>query len=87
MRRYFWALNQYICFGYSQEPSQWDGSFKQPKHKFKLIWYKQTNSQFTLKTWVHNVSGPEVFRMDLSFFRVLSILVSTSIFPDHLIIV
>ena len=33
----FLFLNQNICFGYSKEPSQWDGSFEHPKQMFKLI--------------------------------------------------
>ena len=30
-------LNQYVCCGYSKEPSHRDGSFKHPKQKFKLV--------------------------------------------------
>ena len=33
----FLFLNQNICCGYTKEPSQWDGSFEHPKHKFKLM--------------------------------------------------
>ena len=33
----FLFLNQNICYGYSKEPSQWDGSFEHPKHMFKLM--------------------------------------------------
>ena len=33
----FLFLNQNICCGYSKEPSQWDGFFKHPKHRFKLM--------------------------------------------------
>ena len=33
----FLFLNQNICCGYSKEPSQWDGSFEQPKHMLKLM--------------------------------------------------
>ena len=32
-----YLFNQNICFGYSKEPSQWDGSFKHPKYTFKLM--------------------------------------------------
>ena len=34
---YFSVNIQYICFGYSKDPSQGDGSFELPKHRFKLI--------------------------------------------------
>ena len=34
---FFLFLNQNICCGYSKEPSRWDGSFKHPKHMFKLM--------------------------------------------------
>ena len=33
----FLFLNQNICFCYSKEPSQWDGSFEHPKHMFKAM--------------------------------------------------
>ena len=38
----FLFLNQNICCGYSKEPSQWDGSFKHPKHMLKLMGKKIT---------------------------------------------
>ena len=34
---FFLFLNQNICYGYSKEPSHWDGSFEHPKHMFKLM--------------------------------------------------
>ena len=33
----FFFLNQNICCGYLKESSQWDGSFEQPKHMFRLL--------------------------------------------------
>ena len=33
----FLFLNQNICCGYSNEPSQSDGSFEHPKHMLKLM--------------------------------------------------
>ena len=33
----FLLLNQNICFGYSKEPSHWEGSFVHPKHMLKLV--------------------------------------------------
>ena len=33
----FLSLNQNICCGYANEPSQWDGSFEHPKHMFKAM--------------------------------------------------
>ena len=33
----FVFLTQNICFEYSKEPSQWDGSFEHPKHMFKSL--------------------------------------------------
>ena len=30
-------LNQKIWYGYSKEPSQWDGSFEHQKHMFRLL--------------------------------------------------
>ena len=32
----FLFFNQNICWGYSKEPSQWDGSFEHPKHMLNL---------------------------------------------------
>ena len=34
---FFLSLNQNICCGYSEEPSQWDGSFEHSKHMFNLM--------------------------------------------------
>ena len=34
----FLFLNQYICCGYSKEPSQWEGSFEHPKHMLGNKW-------------------------------------------------
>ena len=34
---FFLFVNQNICCGYSKYPSQWDGSFENPKHLFKLM--------------------------------------------------
>ena len=34
---FFVFLIQNICFGYSKELSQWEGSFEHPNHIFKLI--------------------------------------------------
>ena len=35
-RKYFcYFSTKNICCGYSKEPSQWDGSFEQPKHMLK----------------------------------------------------
>ena len=34
---FFLFLNQTICYGYSTEPSQLDGSFEHPKHMLKLM--------------------------------------------------
>ena len=44
---FFLFLNQNKCYGYSKEPSQWDGSFKYPKHMLKLMGKKK--SQFYAK--------------------------------------
>ena len=33
----FLFLNQNICYGYSKEPSQWDGSFEHLTHMLKLL--------------------------------------------------
>ena len=40
-------LNQNKCCGYSKEPSQWDGSFEQPKHVLKIMGMKI----FTILRW------------------------------------
>ena len=34
---FFLFLNQNICYGYSKEPSQRDGSLEHPKYMFKLM--------------------------------------------------
>ena len=34
---FFLFLNQNICCECSKEPSQWDGSFENPKHMFRLL--------------------------------------------------
>ena len=47
----FSFLNHNICFGYSKEPSQWDGSFEHPKHMLQLIGkriFKILHSNFCL---------------------------------------
>ena len=44
---FFLFLNQNICCGYSKEPSQWDGSFKHPKHMLKIMGKKI----FTILRW------------------------------------
>ena len=36
VKNIFSFLNQNICYGYSKEPSQWDGSFEHPKQTLKL---------------------------------------------------
>ena len=37
----FLFLNQNICCGYLNEPSQWDSSFEHPKHMLKSIGKKK----------------------------------------------
>ena len=37
LKQFFLFLDQNICFIYSKEPSQWDSSFKQAKHRFNLM--------------------------------------------------
>ena len=34
---FLYFSHQNICYGYSKETSQWDGSFELPKHMFKLM--------------------------------------------------
>ena len=34
---FFLFLNQNVCYGYSKELSQWDGSFEHQKHMLKLM--------------------------------------------------
>ena len=52
----FLYLNQNICCGYSKEPSQWDGSFEQPKHMLicllDLILYVPVNNLSVMSGWV-----------------------------------
>ena len=36
-----------ICFGYSKEPSHWDGSFEYPQHKF---WSRNKKNNFLVHT-------------------------------------
>ena len=38
---FFLFFNQNICFGYSKEHPQWDGSFEHPKCMFKLMGFKK----------------------------------------------
>ena len=33
----FLFLNQNICYGYTKEMSQWDGSFDHPNHMLKIM--------------------------------------------------
>ena len=33
----FLSISFYICFGYSKEPSHWDGSFEYQQHMFWMI--------------------------------------------------
>ena len=37
----------YVVAGYSKEPSQWDGTFEQPKHMLKLM----DKKIFTILRW------------------------------------
>ena len=39
-------LNQNLCFGYSKEPSQWDGSFEYLKHIYDK---EENNNNFMFK--------------------------------------
>ena len=44
-----------MCFGCSKEPSQWDGSFEYPQHKF---WLKKKKNDFSLGTLIW---GPDKY--------------------------
>ena len=44
--------NQSICFGYSKEPSQCNGSYEHPKHMSKIT-EKKVFTIFTLKNFVY----------------------------------
>ena len=43
----FLPISLNICFGYSKEPSHWDGSFKHPKHMFETMGKKT----YTIERW------------------------------------
>ena len=45
----FLPISFNICFGFSKEPYQWDGSFEYPQHMFWL-WNKEINFWYTLLT-------------------------------------
>ena len=60
---FFLLLNKNICCGYSKEPSQWDDSFKHPKHMFKLMG-NEINAILGAKTiliWIHGSSKRRSF--------------------------
>ena len=46
---FFLVLNQNICYWYSKEQSQCEGSFEHPKHMFKLM-SKEINAIFGAQT-------------------------------------
>ena len=57
---FFLFPNQSICYGYSKEPSQCDGSFEHPKHMFKLIG-KEINAIVgaqTILIWTYESDQP-----------------------------
>ena len=37
VENFFLFLNKNICYGFSNEPSQGDGAFEQPRHIFKIL--------------------------------------------------
>ena len=45
----FLAVNFNMCFGWSKEPSHWDGSFKYPQHMF---WFRNKKINFWLRTFI-----------------------------------
>ena len=60
----FLILNQSICWGYSKEPSQWEGSFEHPKHMFRLLGKKIfafLRSKF-LYNWTYGLLSQFFFR-------------------------
>ena len=50
----FLFLNENICYGYSKEPSQWDGSFQHPK----LIFQQLDMNIIAIKIQKCYLSGP-----------------------------
>ena len=50
---FFLFLNQNICCGYSKEPSQWDGSFENPKQMLKLMDMKIFTIFIYLDVWIY----------------------------------
>ena len=45
----FLSIHFNICFGFSKEPSQWDGSFEYPQHMF---WLRNKKINFWLHTLI-----------------------------------
>ena len=58
---FFLFLNQNICCGYSKEQSQWDCSFKHPKHMLKIMAKKKV----TILSWKFyaNLQNKQRFRI------------------------
>ena len=47
MKNIFLPISFNICFGWSKEPSHWDGSFEYPQHMF---WLRNKEIKFSLHT-------------------------------------
>ena len=72
-------LNENICYGYSKEPSQLDGSFEQPKHIFyrwirkycKFMQKKKSNWLLSeMKIWI---LAPVLRSLKITYNQVIKI--------------
>ena len=80
---FFLFLNQNICCGYSNEPSQWDGSFEHPKQMFRLLgkkiiaFLRSTILLSRTYDWHHklvltaDVSGSADAQSDLHYYKTI----------------
>ena len=89
---FFIFPNQNICYGYSKEPSQRDGSFEHPKNLLKLMG-KKIFAILQSKLFVYNLNlwltlniflllvGFRLFSLSLLFLLQLLLLYSYEQFP------
>ena len=77
---FFIFLNQNICCGYSKESSQWDGSFENPKHMFKLMDKKKIAilSWKILHNWPYENNTDDEFDLDTGNSSLISVSESES---------
>ena len=64
----FLSISFNICFGYSKEPSHWNGSFEYPQHMF---WFINKKKKIQLHSLISGLVGPTgVYLLDFFCSRI-----------------